>query len=76
MRYHTKSRSVHALYHGKGVIVRVLAIFYILEIIAIVVGLAVSLPRVTYDNVCVVTTVPSTLVIYVQVGVSSRNSVY
>lgn len=58
---------MHALYHNNRVIPRVLACAYALEIAGIAVGLALALPGITYDNVCVATGVPGSLIIYGQV---------
>ncbi|PPQ87463.1 hypothetical protein CVT25_008199 [Psilocybe cyanescens] len=55
---------VHALFHGHHTIRRLVAVFYALEIIGMVVGLALALPGVTYDDLCLVLSVPRTLIIY------------
>jgi len=55
---------VHALYHGHRIVRRVVAVCYVFELAGIAVGLALSLPGVTFDNLCVVVGVPPTLIIY------------
>ncbi|KAF9567980.1 hypothetical protein CPC08DRAFT_626010, partial [Agrocybe pediades] len=55
---------VHALYHGHQIVRRVIAVFYVLEIVGMVVGLALSLPGITFDNICLVVGVPHALIIY------------
>ncbi|KAH9485097.1 hypothetical protein JR316_0002004 [Psilocybe cubensis] len=55
---------VHALYHGNQIIRRVVAVFYAMEIIGMAIGLALALPGVTYDNLCLVLSVPHSLIIY------------
>lgn len=59
---------VHALFHGNQKIRRVVAFFYAMEIIGMAVGLALALPGVTYDNLCLVLSVPHSLIIYGYVG--------
>jgi hypothetical protein len=39
--------------------------FFLIEIVGMVVGLALSLPEITYDSLCLVTSAPRTLIIYV-----------
>lgn len=46
---------------------RVLAVFFSIEIIGMVVGLSLSLPRITYDDLCLVIFAPRTLIIYAYV---------
>ncbi|KAF9567978.1 hypothetical protein CPC08DRAFT_757861 [Agrocybe pediades] len=55
---------VHALYHGHQIVRRVVAVFYVLEIAGMAVGLALTLPGITFDNVCLVVGVPRTIIIY------------
>ncbi|KAF8973080.1 hypothetical protein BDZ97DRAFT_1752120 [Flammula alnicola] len=55
---------VHALYHGHHVIRRLVAVFFLFEIAGMAVGLALAVPGVTYDNICLVVSVPPTLIIY------------
>jgi len=55
---------VHALYHGYPIIRRIVAVFYFLELVGMAVGLALALPGVTYDNLCLVVGVPRSLLIY------------
>lgn len=54
-------KPVHALYRGNTVVRHVAACFFLIEIVVMVVGLAMSLPNITYDNLCLVVT---TLIIY------------
>jgi len=39
-------------------------LFFIIEIVGMVVGLVLSLPKITYDNICLVVLAPRTLIIY------------
>ncbi|KAF8904436.1 hypothetical protein CPB84DRAFT_673932 [Gymnopilus junonius] len=55
---------IHALYHGHLAIRRVVGVFFLLEIVGMVVGLALSLPGVTFDNLCLVVHVPGPLILY------------
>ena len=43
----------------------VVSSFFLIEIVGMVVGLAMSLPKMTYDNLCLVINAPRTLIIYV-----------
>ena len=38
--------------------------FFLIEIIGMVVGLVMSLPKITYNNLCLVIDAPRTLIIY------------
>lgn len=38
--------------------------FFLIEIVGMVVGLVMSLPKITYNELCLVTNAPHTLVIY------------
>jgi len=53
-----------ALYHDNTLIQRVVFLFFALEVIGMVVGLALSLPGITYDKVCLVVGAPWELIIY------------
>ncbi|KAF8813837.1 hypothetical protein BYT27DRAFT_7180605 [Phlegmacium glaucopus] len=55
---------VHALYHGNSTMPKVVAAFFLVEIVGMVVGLSLALPGITYDNLCLVINVPRTLIIY------------
>ncbi|TFK44353.1 hypothetical protein BDQ12DRAFT_672835 [Crucibulum laeve] len=55
---------LHALYHGNKLVRRIVAAFFVTEIIGIVVGLSLALPAITYDSICLVNSVPPTLTIY------------
>jgi len=55
---------VHALYYGNIVMRRALAFFFAIEIIGMIVGLTLSLPKITYDDLCLVIHAPRTLIIY------------
>ena len=57
-------KSVYALYHENVVMRRVLPSFFLIEIVGMVVGLAMSLPNITYDDLCLVVFAPRTLIIY------------
>ena len=57
-------KSVYALYHGNVVMQRVVPSFFVIEIVGMVVGLVMSLPKITYDDLCLVTNAPHTLIIY------------
>ena len=46
---------------------RVVPSFFLIEIVGMVVGLAMSLPKITYDNLCLVIFAPRTLIIYAYV---------
>lgn len=67
---------VHALYHGSVLMRRVLAVFFSIEIIGMIVGLSLSLPRITYDNLCLVIFAPRTLIIYAYVIFSRPPTVH
>ena len=43
---------------------RLVPSFFLIEIVGMVVGLALSLPNITYDNLCLVIDAPHTLIIY------------
>jgi hypothetical protein len=43
---------------------RILPFFFLIEIVGMVVGLVLSLPNITYDNLCLVILAPRTLIIY------------
>lgn len=43
---------------------RVVGGFFLLEIVGMVVGLALSLPGITFDNLCLVVEVPGSLIVY------------
>ena len=43
---------------------RIVAVFFLIEIVGMVVGLSLSLPKITYDNLCLSITAPHTLIIY------------
>jgi len=55
---------VYALYHGNVVMRWVVPSLFLIEIVGVVVGLALSLPKFTYNNLCVVINAPRTLIIY------------
>ncbi|KAJ7729508.1 hypothetical protein DFH07DRAFT_994922 [Mycena maculata] len=58
---------VHALYHNHPIVRKLVLVSYGLEITGMVVGLALSLPGIQFDEICVVTGVSDTLLIYGQV---------
>lgn len=37
---------------------------FILEVIGMIIGLVISLPKITYDHVCLVLSYPHSLIIY------------
>ncbi|KAJ7502910.1 hypothetical protein B0H11DRAFT_1712201 [Mycena galericulata] len=57
---------VYALYHNVAIIRRLVLVAFALEITAMVIGLALSLPGIQFDDICVVTGVSGTLLIYGQ----------
>jgi len=65
---------VHALYHGNAVMRRVVVAFFLIEIVGMAVGLALTLPGITYDNLCLVINVPRALIIYAYAS-SSHSSI-
>ena len=56
---------VTALYHGNAVMRWVVLSFFLIEIVGMVVGLALSLPKTTFDNLCLIVNAPRTLMINV-----------
>jgi hypothetical protein len=57
-------KSVYALYRGNVVMRLIVPSFFLIEIVGMVVGLSMSLPKITYDELCLVTNAPRTLIIY------------
>ena len=57
-------KSVYALYHGNTVMRRIVPSLFLIEIVGMVVGLTMSLPKITYNDLCLVTNAPRTLIIY------------
>lgn len=56
---------VFALYHENIITMRrVVAIFFIVEVVGMAIGLGLSLPGITYDNLCLVINVPRSIIIY------------
>jgi len=55
---------VYALYHGNVVMRRIVPSFFLIEIVGMVVGLTMSLHKVTFNDLCLVTNAPRTLIIY------------
>jgi len=55
---------VHALYHGSVVMQWVVGLFFAIELVGMAVGLALTLPKITYDGLCLVINVPRTIIIY------------
>ncbi|KAF9529227.1 hypothetical protein CPB83DRAFT_852894 [Crepidotus variabilis] len=55
---------IFALYHDNRTIRILVCVFFTLEVVGIVVGLALALPGITYDDVCLVVGVPPALIIY------------
>ena len=64
---------VFALYHENITMRRVVAIFFIVEMVGMAIGLGLALPGITYDNLCLVINVPRSIIIYAY-AVSSRSS--
>ncbi|KAL0955992.1 hypothetical protein HGRIS_002169 [Hohenbuehelia grisea] len=55
---------VYALYHARPNFRIVVGILFIVELVCMVVGLVLALPGVRYDDICAVTGVPSSLLVY------------
>ncbi|KAJ7496991.1 hypothetical protein FB451DRAFT_1018329, partial [Mycena latifolia] len=55
---------VYALYHNNTTIRKLVLVAYGLEVGAMCVGLGTSLPTVKFDDICVVTSISATLLIY------------
>lgn len=60
---------VYALYQGNAVTRWVVTSFFLIEIAGMVVGLAMSLPKISYDDICLVLSAPRTLIIYAGVAI-------
>ncbi|KAF9070165.1 hypothetical protein BDP27DRAFT_1420380 [Rhodocollybia butyracea] len=56
---------VYAFYHDNRVVRGIASISFCLEIIIMAVGLKLSLPGITFDSNCVVTSAPTSLLLYV-----------
>ncbi|GLB37394.1 putative pleckstrin homology domain [Lyophyllum shimeji] len=61
---------VVALYHGCPTMRVVLAFLYVLELVGMSVGIGLAVPRIKYDEICLVTHVPTTFVVYGGAAVS------
>ncbi|KAF9010562.1 hypothetical protein BDQ17DRAFT_1234447, partial [Cyathus striatus] len=55
---------VHALYYGSSFVRRAIALLFGFEVIGIAVGLALSLPGIEYDDICLVMGAPLILIEY------------
>jgi len=60
---------VYALYQGNMVTRCVVTFFFLIEIAGMVAGLAMALPKISYDNICLVISAPRTLIIYAGVAI-------
>ena len=61
------AQAVHALYHAHKRIRRVVSVAFFFEIVGMISGLVLALPGIQYDNICLNTHAPGTLVIYMSV---------
>lgn len=57
-------REVQALYHNNPFVQRSVVVLLGFEILGMIVGLGLTLPGIQYDELCHVTDVPLTLIIY------------
>ncbi|KDR83092.1 hypothetical protein GALMADRAFT_238909 [Galerina marginata CBS 339.88] len=55
---------VRALYHGHRLVCHGVSVLFLLEIISMIVGLALSLPGIEFDNICTVLHIPLELGIF------------
>ncbi|KAJ7244181.1 hypothetical protein B0H12DRAFT_1022681 [Mycena haematopus] len=55
---------VYALYHNSAIIRRVVVVGFSLEVCGMCVGLGLSLGGIKFDEICLTTAVPSTLIVY------------
>lgn len=52
------------MYHRHNVVRRVVILLFLLQIVGMSTGLAVALPDISYDKLCVITRVPLSLAIF------------
>ncbi|PPQ98796.1 hypothetical protein CVT24_003354 [Panaeolus cyanescens] len=55
---------IHALYHGNNVMRIIVFICFGLEIIGMTIGLIISLPKITYDHICLTLSFPHSIILY------------
>ncbi|KAF8891739.1 hypothetical protein BD779DRAFT_144646 [Infundibulicybe gibba] len=55
---------VYALFHNSPIVRSIVSVCFMLELAGMCTGLALSLPGIKYDSICIVTEVPSSLIIY------------
>lgn len=64
-RSHTLTMHLaNALYHGNTAMRRLIVGFFLLEVFGMIIGLALALPGITFDELCLVLGVPHSLIIY------------
>ncbi|KDQ55172.1 hypothetical protein JAAARDRAFT_196037 [Jaapia argillacea MUCL 33604] len=55
---------VHALYCGNKIVTSIIGFFYVVEIITMITSLAIAIPEMQYDSICLITYSPPVLLIY------------